>query len=51
MPESRRKKMYGGQSTHLPIKVNMSGVIPIIFAMSIMAFPQTIISYSPEHDE
>lgn len=37
------RKMYGGQSTHLPIKVNMSGVIPIIFAMSIMAFPQTII--------
>ncbi|HBN85648.1 MAG TPA: preprotein translocase subunit SecY [Clostridiales bacterium] len=37
------RKMYGGQSTHLPIKVNMSGVMPIIFAMSIMAFPQTII--------
>ncbi len=37
------RKMYGGQSSHLPIKVNMSGVMPIIFAMSIMAFPQTII--------
>jgi len=37
------RKMYGGQSTHLPIKVNMSGVMPIIFAMSLMAFPQTII--------
>lgn len=36
------KKMYGGQSTHIPIKINMAGVIPIIFAMSIMAFPQTL---------
>jgi len=38
------RKMYGGQSTHLPIKVNLAGVIPIIFAMSIMMFPSTIIS-------
>lgn len=37
------RKMYGGQSTHLPIKVNLAGVIPIIFAMSIMAFPGTIV--------
>jgi preprotein translocase subunit SecY len=37
------RKMYGGQSTHIPIKVNLAGVIPIIFAMSIMAFPGTII--------
>jgi preprotein translocase subunit SecY len=29
------RKMYGGQSTHLPMKVNMSGVLPIIFAQSI----------------
>lgn len=36
------RKVYGGQSTHLPIKVNLAGVIPIIFAMSIMAFPSTI---------
>ncbi len=36
------RKMYGGQSTHIPIKVAMAGVIPIIFAMSIMSFPQTI---------
>ena len=36
------RKMYGGQSTHIPIKVTMAGVIPIIFAMSIMAFPGTI---------
>jgi preprotein translocase subunit SecY len=38
------RKMYGGQSTHIPIKVAMAGVIPIIFAMSIMAFPGTIVS-------
>ncbi len=37
------RKMYGGQSTHIPIKVNLAGVIPIIFAMSIMAFPATIV--------
>lgn len=39
------RKMYGGQSTHIPIKVNLAGVIPIIFAMSIMAFPATIIGF------
>ncbi len=39
------RKMYGGQSTHLPIKVNLAGVIPIIFAMSIMMFPSTIIGF------
>jgi preprotein translocase subunit SecY len=39
------RKMYGGQNTHLPIKVNLAGVIPIIFAMSIMAFPSTIITF------
>ena len=37
------RKMYGGQSTHMPIKVSMSGVMPIIFASSIMAFPATIV--------
>ena len=36
------RKVYGGQNTHLPIKVNMSGVMPIIFAMSIMSLPATI---------
>ena len=36
------RKMYGGQSTHLPIKVNMSGVMPIIFARSILTIPSTI---------
>ncbi len=36
------RKMYGGQSTHVPLKVCLAGVIPIIFAMSILSFPQTI---------
>ena len=37
------RKMYGGQNTHIPIKVAMAGVMPIIFAMSFMMFPSTII--------
>lgn len=36
------RKMYGGQSTHIPLKVLMAGVIPVIFASSILAFPQTL---------
>ncbi|MDR2132138.1 MAG: preprotein translocase subunit SecY [Clostridiales Family XIII bacterium] len=36
------RKMYGGQSTHIPIKVNQAGVIPVIFALSILQFPLTI---------
>ena len=36
------RKMYGGQSTHIPIKVNMSGVLPIIFASSIISIPGTL---------
>ena len=36
------RKVYGGQSTHIPIKVNMSGVMPIIFAQSIASLPATI---------
>ena len=36
------RKMYGGQSTNIPIKVSMAGVMPIIFAVSLMAFPSTI---------
>ena len=40
------RKMYGGQSTHIPIKVNMSGVLPVIFASSILlAFPGTIAGF------
>ncbi len=38
------RKVYGGQSTHLPMKVNMSGVMPIIFAQSIASLPATIIA-------
>ena len=40
------RKMYGGQSTHIPIKVSLAGVIPIIFAMSILAFPTTIMQFT-----
>jgi preprotein translocase subunit SecY len=39
------RKMYGGQSTHLPLKVNTAGVIPPIFASSILMFPAQIASY------
>lgn len=39
-------KMYGGQSTHIPIKVNASGVMPIIFASSLIMFPQMIIEFA-----
>lgn len=43
------RKMFGGQSTHLPIKVNAAGVMPIIFASSILSLPQTIgMFWSPE---
>lgn len=43
------RKVYGGQSTHIPIKVNSAGVIPVIFAMSIMMFPGTIASWFPDN--
>jgi preprotein translocase subunit SecY len=39
------RKMYGGQSTHIPLKVNAAGVIPVIFAMSLMVFPTTIANF------
>jgi len=39
------RRMYGGQSTHLPLKINTSGVIPPIFASSIMMFPATVASF------
>jgi preprotein translocase subunit SecY len=42
------RKMYGGQSTHLPMKVNMSGVMPIIFAQSIASLPATVASFVPK---
>ena len=43
--QMRGRKMYGGQSTFLPIKVNMSGVMPIIFAQSIASLPATILTF------
>ncbi len=39
------RKVMGGQSTHMPLKVNAGGVIPVIFASSILAFPQTIVGF------
>ncbi len=45
------RKMYGGQSTHLPMKVNMSGVLPIIFAQSIASLPATIAAFVPAWSE
>lgn len=44
------RKMYGGQSTNLPIKLNMSGVMPIIFASSIVSLPATIITLAGKSD-
>ncbi|MCD8144934.1 MAG: preprotein translocase subunit SecY [Oscillospiraceae bacterium] len=41
------RKMYGGQSSHIPMKVNMSGVMPIIFAQSIASLPATICAFIP----
>jgi len=42
------RKMYGGQSTHIPLKVNSSGVLPLIFASALMQFPAMIIGALPE---
>lgn len=39
------RKSYGGQNTHIPIRVNLAGVIPIIFAISLISFPQIITSF------
>jgi len=41
------RKMYGGQNTHIPLKVNAAGVIPVIFALSLLVFPPTIASFFP----
>jgi preprotein translocase subunit SecY len=43
------RKMYGGQSTHLPLKVNTAGVIPPIFASSILMFPLTVANFMPRN--
>ena len=40
------RKMYGGQSTHIPVKVLMAGVMPVIFSQSLLALPQTIALFS-----
>ncbi|MGB9826810.1 MAG: preprotein translocase subunit SecY, partial [Desulfofundulus sp.] len=39
------RRVYGGQSTHIPLKVNQAGVIPIIFAMSVLLFPGTVAQF------
>jgi preprotein translocase subunit SecY len=44
------RKVYGGTSTHIPLSVNTAGIIPIIFAQSIMFAPQTITSFFPDSD-
>lgn len=41
------RKVYGGQSSHLPLKINIAGVIPPIFASSIIMFPTTVLSFFP----
>ncbi len=45
------RRVMGGQSTHMPLKVNAGGVIPVIFASSILAFPQTLtqVAVGQEH--
>ena len=45
------RKMYGGQSSNLPMKVNMSGVLPIIFAQSIASLPATILAFTGTGEE
>ncbi len=42
------RKLYGGHSTHLPLRVNTAGVMPIIFAQAIMFFPSTVATFLPE---
>ena len=42
------RKMYGGQSTHIPLKVNQAGVIPVIFALSILQFLLTVTYFFPD---
>ncbi|MBC8531590.1 preprotein translocase subunit SecY [Gehongia tenuis] len=42
------RKMYGGQSTHIPVKVNSTGVMPLIFAMALVNFPMMIAQFWPQ---
>jgi preprotein translocase subunit SecY len=44
------RKVYGGQSTHIPLRVNTAGVIPIIFAQSFIMFPSTLALYWPDNE-
>ncbi len=44
------RRVYGGQSTHIPLSVNSAGIIPIIFAQSIMFAPSTLTSFFPDSD-
>jgi preprotein translocase subunit SecY len=44
------RKVYGGQSTHIPLRVNTAGVMPIIFAQSIMFIPQTVATFFPNSE-
>ena len=44
------RKMYGGQSTHIPMKINSTGVMPLIFGFAILQFPATIFAFFPTHD-
>jgi preprotein translocase subunit SecY len=43
------RKMFGGQSTHIPMRVNAAGVIPVIFALSLLTFPTTIAQFWPNN--
>ena len=42
------RKVYGGQSTHIPLRINQAGVIPVIFASSILLFPATLAQFFPD---
>ncbi len=42
------RKMYGGQSTHIPLKINQAGVIPVIFGMALLQLPQTLVYFWPD---
>ena len=44
------RRVYGGQTTHIPLRINSAGVIPIIFAQSIMFLPGTVTQFFPEND-
>ena len=41
------RKMYGGQSTHIPMKLNSTGVMPLIFGFAILQFPATVFAFFP----